>query len=177
MSDRSVLEKEGELEVAAEFEAQHVTFELAGQSYGLHIGQVVEVIRMVAIAESPETAPYVVGVVNIRGQVVPVVDMRRRLNLEAAKYDLETPILIARVKGITVGLVVDRVSEVVSLAQDTIEPAAGAFTTSRFVCGVAKVEAKLIFILDLAGLFSADESTAIQRLAETQAPREAMVAG
>jgi purine-binding chemotaxis protein CheW len=177
MSDTPVLGKEGAPGAAAEFASQHVTFELAGQSYGLHIGQVVEIIRMVAIAESPETAPYVVGVVNVRGRVVPVVDMRRRLDLEAAQYNLETPILIARVGGVTVGLVVDRVSEVVSLAEDTIEPAAGAFTISRFVCGVAKVNAKLIFILDLAGLFSADEAVAIERLADTEAPQEALVAG
>src|SRR3972149_5352987 len=95
---------------------QYVTFELADQAYGINFCDATEVIRMVAMAEPPEAPPYVIVLINIRGQVVPVVDMRRRLSLESSGYSLTTPILITKVRDDwTVGLIVDKVKEVITL--------------------------------------------------------------
>src|SRR3990172_534435 len=148
----------------AAIESQYVTFELAEETYGVNVGDAIEVIRLVAMAEPPEAPPYVIGLINIRGQVVPVVDMRRRLSLESADYTLTTPILIARVQSWTVGLIVDKVKEVIMLPTAMIEPPSGAFSKSRYVAGVAKIDAELIFLLDLAGLFSNNDARLLEGL-------------
>ncbi|MDP1809451.1 MAG: chemotaxis protein CheW [Actinomycetota bacterium] len=145
-------------------DSQYVTFELAGQNYGVDVGDAVEVIRMVAMADPPEAPPYVIGVINIRGQVVPVIDMRRRLALESANFTLTTPILVSKIRNRTIGLIVDRVKEVVTLPSAMIEPPSEAFSRSRCVAGVAKIDAKLIFLLDLAGLFSNNEARLFEEL-------------
>ena len=143
---------------------QYVTFELADQAYGINVCDATEVIRMVAMAEPPEAPPYVMGLINIRGQVVPVVDMRRRLGLEAANYTLATPILVIKVRGWTLGLIVDKVLEVITLPAEMVEPPTGAFSKSRCFAGVAKIDANLIFLVDPAGLFSADEERVLEDL-------------
>lgn len=145
-------------------DSQYVTFELAGQNYGMNVGDAVEVIRMVAMADLPEAPPYVIGVINVRGQVAPIIDMRRRLSLESANFTLTTPILVAKIKNWTIGLIVDRVKEVVTLPSALIEAPSEAFPRSRCVAGVAKIDAGLIFLLDLAGLFSNDETSLIEGL-------------
>lgn len=145
-------------------DSQYVTFELAGQAYGVNVGDAVEVIRMVAMADPPEAPPYVVGVINIRGRVMPVIDMRRRLSMEAADFTLTTPILVTKVRDWTLGLIVDKVKEVVTLPAAMIEPPSEAFSKSRCVAGVAKVGARLIFLLDLAGLFSGSEARLFEGL-------------
>lgn len=143
---------------------QYVTFELAGQSYGVNIGDAVEVIRMVDMADPPEAPPYVVGVINIRGQIVPIIDMRRRLRLQSANLTLTTPILVAKVRNWTLGLIVDKIKEVVTISPTMIEPSSESFSRSRCVASVAKIGANLIFLLDLSGLFIDDESRFAEKL-------------
>ena len=145
-------------------DSQYVTFELAGQNYGVDVGEAVEVIRMVAMADPPEAPPFVIGVINIRGQVVPVIDMRRRLGLASADFKLTTPILVANIRNWTIGLIVDKVTEVLILPSTLIEPPSEAFSSSGCVAGVAKIDAKLIFLLNLAGLFSRNEARLFEGL-------------
>ena len=158
-------------------ESQYVTFKLAGERYGINVGDAVEVIRLVAMAEPPEAPGYVLGLINIRGRVVPVIDMRCRLSLEPVGYSLTTPILVARVQNDwTVGLIVDRVDEVITLSNSVIEPPSGAFSKSRCIAGVAKTATHLIFLLDLAGLFSAGETRFLEGLfANARAEEKALV--
>lgn len=156
------------LKNVGEFEAQYVTFELGGQGYGINVRDTIEVIRMVAMAEPPEAPGHVVGVINIRGHVVPVVDMRKRLGLTVAGYSLTTPILVVRVDHVTVGLVVDRVCEVITLTPGAVEPPSDVFSRSKCVSGVAKVNANLKFLLNLSGLFSGSEAKLIKDLVATK---------
>ena len=157
-------------------ENQYVTFELDDQSYGVNVSEVVEVIRMVGMSESPEAVPYVVGLMNIRGHVVPVVDMRARLNLGTAKYTLATPILVARSNDASIGLVVDRVLEVKTFEDKAIEKPNQKFSRSHCVTGVAKLDAKLIFLLNLSGIFSVDEAQLLEEFATIHAPGEKALA-
>ncbi len=152
----------------SELENQFVTFELGGQTYGVNVAEVAEVIRMVGMSRAPETLPFVVGLVNIRGHVVPAVDMRARLHLDSASYTLATPILITRTDGTTVGLVVDRVLEVMTLPDNVIEQPNNMFSRSQCLVGVAKVEAKMIFLIDLHGIFTADEAQLLEEMTAIQ---------
>ena len=152
----------------SELDTQFVTFDLAGQTYGVSVTDVDEVIRMVGMSKAPETLPFVVGLVNIRGHIVPVVDMRVRLHLERGEYSLATPILVARTDDTSVGLVVDQVLEVITLSENAIERPNSMFSKSQCLVGVAKVNAKMVFLIDLQGIFSADEAELIEELATVQ---------
>lgn len=152
----------------SDLDTQFVTFDLAGQIYGIRVTAVDEVIRMVGMSKAPETLPFVVGLVNIRGHIVPVVDMRTRLHLEQSKYSLATPILVTRTDDNSVGLIVDRVLEVITLSESAIERPNNMFSKSRCLIGVAKVNAKMVFLIDLHGIFSADETELVEELAAAQ---------
>jgi len=151
-----------------ELDAQFVTFDLAGQTYGVNVADVVEVIRMVGMSKAPEALPFVVGLVNIRGRIVPAVDMRARLHLERGEYSLATPILVAGTDDTSVGLIVDRVLEVVTLSESAIERPNSMFSKSRCLIGVAKVAAKMVFLIDLHGIFSAAEADLVEQLATVE---------
>src|SRR3990172_6420184 len=84
---------------AGTLESEYVTFELAGEEYGINVIDVIEVFRLVQMAQPPESADYLIGLFNLRGQVVPAIDMRIRLNLEPAAFNLATPIIITRING------------------------------------------------------------------------------
>lgn len=160
----------------SDLETQYVTFELDNQAYGVNVSEVVEVIRIVGMSESPEAVSYVVGLINIRGQVVPVVDMRARLHLGAAEYSLATPILVTSSKGASVGLIVDRVREVKTIPDQAIDRPDQTFSKSRCVTGVAKLDAQLIFLLNLSGIFSADDAQIIEELSAARTPKESVPA-
>lgn len=144
---------------------QLVTFNLGAEEYGIDILKVQEIIRMVEITAVPNTPDYVVGVINLRGRVIPVISMRKKLGLEAADADTQTRIVVVDV-GITVGMVVDSVSEVLRLPAETVEPppplarAAG----SEFIRGVGKLQDRLLILLDIEKLLGQDEIQGISML-------------
>lgn len=152
----------------SELDTQFVTFDLAGQTYGVRVTAVDEVIRMVGMSKAPEALPFVVGLVNIRGHIVPVVDMRARLHLERGNYSLATPILVTRTDDASVGLIVDQVLEVITLSKSAIERPNNMFSESQCLVGVAKINSKMIFLIDLQGVFSGDEAGLIEELAAAQ---------
>ena len=152
---------------AGTLESEYVTFELAGEEYGINVIDVIEVFRLVQMAQPPESADYLIGLFNLRGQVVPAIDMRIRLNLEPAAFTLATPIIITRINGCLVGLIVDRVSEVVTLSSDMVAEPPKTISNSKCVTGIAKAGSRLIFLLNLAGVFSDDEAQAIEQILAT----------
>ncbi len=152
----------------SELDAQFVTFDLAGQTYGIRVTAVEEVIRMVGMSTAPEALPFVVGLVNIRGHIVPVVDMRTRLHLERGEYSLATPILITKSEDSSIGLIVDRVREVITLTESAIERPNNMVSKSRCLIGVAKINSKMVFLIDLQEIFSADEAELIEELSAAQ---------
>jgi purine-binding chemotaxis protein CheW len=132
-------------------EEQLVVFELAGESYGVEISRVQEIDRMQAITVVPQAPPFVEGVINLRGRITPVVDLRTRFGLPKAEPTPLTRIVVVKAGEEWVGLVVDAVSEVLRIPVDAIEPPSAMVTTaeSTYLRGIAKLESRLIILLDL----------------------------
>ena len=138
-------------------ERQLVIFDLAGQSYGVNIGTVREIIRMQEITQVPRTPDYVEGVINLRGKVIPVIDMRKRFGFPVVEHTKDTRIVVIDIGGADIGATVDAVTEVLRLGAGSIEPPSSVITTndSDYLLGIAKLETQLIILLDLQRALSA----------------------
>ncbi len=127
---------------------QLLTFKLDDQEYALGIANVVQVVRMVALTRPPKAPEYVEGMFNLHGKVIPVIDVRRRYGLPAKPYDLDTQLLIATANDRTLAIMVDEVSEVLTLSMDSIEPPDAIGPELEYLSAVGKVGDRLILILD-----------------------------
>ena len=152
-------------------ELQLVTFLLGGEEYGVPISQIQEIDRLSKITKVPKAARFVEGVTNLRGEVIPVLDTRKRFDLEVKAADDRTRIIIVELGGVKTGLVVDSVREVLSLSKKDIAPPPEAIHTGvdqRFIFGFGKVDGgkRMIVLLDVEKILSKDEQS---KLAEVQA--------
>ena len=142
---------------------QLVSFTIGSEEFGVDILEVQEINRMVDITKVPQARDFVEGVINLRGHVIPIIDLRKRLQLEVRKYDRNTRIVVVDVNGNTMGMIVDSVSEVLRLPADTIEPppeiAAGV--NSECIKGVAKLEDRLLILLDLSKVIDISEMAGV----------------
>lgn len=138
---------------------QVVVLELAGEAYGVEIGRVEEIIRMQAITRIPNGPAFIEGVTNLRGRVIPVLDLRKRFGLPASEATRRSRIVVGELGEHTVGLVVDGVSEVLLVGSDAVEPPSTLVTSadSAFLRGVAKLEERLILLLDLSRILTQAE--------------------
>jgi len=132
-------------------EEQVVVLELAGEAYGVDIGRVQEIIRMQPITRVPNGPANMEGVTNLRGRVIPVLDLRKRFDLEVAPPTRRSRIVVAELGEHTVGLVVDGVSEVLQVPANAVEPPSSLVTRSesKLLRGVAKFDDRLVLLLDL----------------------------
>lgn len=143
---------------------QVVVFQLANESYGVDISKVQEIKAMAPITSVPRAPEFVEGVINLRGQITPVVNLHTRFGLEKREYSKETRIIVVNMDGDWVGLIVDSVSEVMRLADDTIEHPSDLVATvdSDFIRGIAKVdEERLVILLDLDRMLHATRDLAL----------------
>jgi purine-binding chemotaxis protein CheW len=131
---------------------QWLTFRLYGGEYALTVGDVVEVLSMVALAHMPEAQPWLAGMLNLRGRVVPVIDLRLRLDLPARPIGLDTPVVVAQWADRLVGLIVDEVTEVLTLAADALSAPDELAGAAHPVLAVARTAERLILLLDLQRL-------------------------
>jgi purine-binding chemotaxis protein CheW len=138
---------------------QVVVLELAGEAYGVEIGRVEEIIRMQAITRIPNGPAFIEGVTNLRGRVIPVLDLRKRFGLPSSEATRRSRIVVGELGEHTVGLVVDGVSEVLLVGSDAVEPPSTLVTSadSAFLRGVAKLEERLILLLDLSRILTRAE--------------------
>lgn len=136
---------------ADELGGEYLTFIVANEEYGLEILKVREIIGMMEITKVPRTPHYVEGVINLRGKVIAVVDIRAKFDLETVPVTEETCIIVVEVKGTEIGLIVDRVSEVRHIEQANIEdaPSFGALLDSDFLLGIGKTAENVIMLLDI----------------------------
>jgi len=151
-------------EVAATTEEEQlVVFELDRESYGVDIAAVNTIIRMQQITHVPRAPEFVEGVINLRGSIVPVIDLRKRFGLGAFEETKASRIVVVETAAGLVGMVVDAVTETLSLAGDAIEPPSSLVTTadSRYLRGVAKLDDRLIILLDLERILTESESDAL----------------
>lgn len=138
---------------------QCVTFRLEDETYGINVMQVQEVLRVTEIAPVPGAPDYVLGIINLRGNVVTVVDTRSRLGLGAKEMDESTRIVIIEADKLVVGILVDAVAEVVDLRASEIEsaPSVGNDESSKYIQGVASREGELLILVDLNKLLNDEE--------------------
>ncbi len=154
-----VLEFAGEVMEDSQ-EGQFLTFNLGEQEYGIEIRNVTEIIGIQKITDLPETSDYVKGVINLRGKVIPVVDVRLRFGMVEREYDERTCIVVVNIQDTSVGLVVDTVSEVINIPDSQIEPAPKVNQKrpgQQFVFGLGKVEGEVKILLDTQKLLFNNE--------------------
>lgn len=138
---------------------QLVTFKLADETYGIDVMHVQEVLRISEIAPVPGAPAYVLGIINLRGNVVTVIDTRSRFGLPSAETDDSSRIVIIESEEMVVGILVDSVAEVVELNQSEIDsaPNVGNDESSRYIQGVANRESDLLIVVDLNRLLTEEE--------------------
>jgi purine-binding chemotaxis protein CheW len=134
-----------------------VIFRLADEFYALDIQAVQEIVRMQAITSIPGSDAWVEGITNLRGRVVPVIDLRKRCGVEAREYTSETRIVVVSSVTGMVGLIVDAVSEVMRIPGEQIEPPSAIVTVpeNTYLRGIAKLEDQLVSLMDLDGVLPA----------------------
>ncbi len=147
-------------------ENQLVVFGLSTEYYGADISAVESIIKMQPITMVPHAPTFVEGVTNLRGKILPVIDLRKRFGLPVEAETRDTRIVVAEMNGTTVGMVVDAVSEVLRISKEAIEPPPPIVTSvdSDFIKGIAKVNERLIILLDLAKVLSTEEKADLQSL-------------
>lgn len=140
-------------------ELRVVVCELADEHYGLDIAKVFEIIRDQPITPVPRTPAFVKGVINLRGRIIPVVDLRGRFGMLETEPTKETRIVVAESSDTRVGLIVDSVSEVLLVPADSIEatPEVAAGADAQYLRGIAKLADRLVLLLELDGLFCVEE--------------------
>jgi len=145
---------------------QLVTFTIANEEFGLDILLVQEIIRLMPITKVPRAPEFVEGVINLRGKVIPIMDLRRRFGLEAREHDSHTRIIVVELPTLIVGFVVDAVSEVLRIPSGTVEPPPPlvAGIDAEYIKGVGKLEDRLLILIDLDQLLSNGEQTALSAL-------------
>ena len=159
MNNAATHEEMKRQERAAQEIAQYVTFVIADESYGVPVLKVQEIIGMIPIVPVPNSEDFIRGVINLRGSVVPVVDMRKRFRLGEREYDMFTVIIIVEVKGLLVGMIVDSVSDVAGIPSGDIQktPYLASKIDREFISGIGRINEKLAIILEIDRIFSADE--------------------
>ena len=138
---------------------QRVTFSIGEEEFGVDILSVQEIIRMMDITKVPRAPEFVEGVINLRGKVIPIIDLRRRFGLTTRDHDKHTRIIVIEINNMIVGFVVDSVSEVLRIPASTVEPPPPVVSglESEYISGVGKLEDRLLILLDLNKLLSGEE--------------------
>lgn len=155
-----VTEAHGETSEAAGTDEHVVIFRLADEYYALDIQAVQEIVRMQNITSIPGADHWVEGITNLRGRVVPVIDLRRRCGVPAAEHTNETRIVVVSTSNGMVGLIVDAVSEVMRIPGEQVEVPSGIVNVpeNNYLRGIAKLEDRLVSLMDLDGLLPTDAS-------------------
>jgi len=135
---------------------QMVVFKLSNEDFAVEVSSVEAIIKLQAITKVPHAQPHVVGVTNLRGNIVPVIDLKKRLSLPATENSIDTRIIVALLQDSKVGMVVDAVSQVIEIDDSQIEetPQISTNVDSSFIRGIVKIENLLVIMLDLAKIFS-----------------------
>ena len=147
-------------------ENQLVVFDLANEHYGVDIGAVDRIIELQDITAVPHAPEFVEGITNLRGMVLPVVDLRRRFSLPTEDATRESRIIVIELDGAKAGMMVDAVTEVLYVSEENVEPPSPLVSSvdSSFITGIAKVDERLIILLDLDKILSHNEQASLKSL-------------
>lgn len=140
-----------------------LTFKIGDEEFGIPIEHVIEIVGIQKITEVPDMPDFVKGVINLRGKVIPVMDIRLRFKMESIAYDDRTCVVVVNVGDVTIGLVVDTVSEVVDIPEENVSPAPrfSAAGSGRYVAGMGKIGEAVKILLDVNKLLHDSEIEAL----------------
>lgn len=150
-----------------ELAGKYLTFHLAQEIYGLVILKVQEIIGVMSVTKVPRMPEFIRGVINLRGKIIPVIDLRLQFGLEGQQDTAKTCIIVVQItRGdhkITMGIIVDEVAEVINLKGEQIEPAPsfGTAVSTDFILGLGKVSQKVIMLLDIDRILAADQMSLV----------------
>lgn len=157
---------------ATQLAGKYMTFKLANEEYGLEILKVREIIGLMDITRVPCTEAFMSGVINLRGKVIPVIDLRLKFGMERCQPTDQTVIIVVQYssqgRALTMGLLVDQVLEVLSIEASHIEPPpefGGSQVRNDFILGIGKADKRVIFLLDIGRILSVDEEQAVSQAA------------
>ena len=145
-------------------ENKYLMCKLGNEIYGIDIQHVTDIIELQKITEVPDMPDYVKGVINLRGQVIPVIDLRRRFRMEAREYDDRTVITVVQMKNNSIGFIIDTATEVQEIPEKDIDPPPkfqGEEVRQKFILGLGKMESEVIILLDIEKLVGEAELEAI----------------
>ncbi len=168
-AERNAKEVQGESR--ATHEGKYLTFTMADEEYGIGILKVKEIIGLMPVTPVPRTPEYIKGVINLRGKVIPVIDLRLRFGMPQADYTERTCIIVVDVEAssgqLQMGIVVDAVSEVANIKGDEVEPTPsfGTDLDTEYILGIAKTESGVKILLDIDKVLNQEESELLQRVA------------
>jgi purine-binding chemotaxis protein CheW len=149
---------------------QLISFLVGDEQYGLDILRVKEVIRLREITRLPRAPSFVKGIINLRGDVIPIIDLRNKFGLEHQQFSAMTRVIVVDVDGRLVGMVVDAASQVVRIPADQIEPPPPIVggLSAEYIKGVGKLEDRLVILLNIDRILSSEEKAELDRLPEGQ---------
>ncbi|MGB4701761.1 MAG: chemotaxis protein CheW [Syntrophomonadaceae bacterium] len=138
--------------------------------YGVPISQVQEIIPMAKPTRLPQVPDFVEGIINLRGKIIPIIDLKKRFDMEATEITSDTRSVVVEVSGQTVGIIVDEVSEVLRLSKDNIEPPPAAIggITAEYLTGVGKLEDRLLILLDMDKILTEQEKAELVGVGELE---------
>ena len=144
-------------------ETQIVVFELGSENFGVEIASVESIIKMQPITQLPHVSSFVEGVTNLRGKVLPVIDLRKRFGLAPRETDKNSRIIVVSLDQTEVGMIVDEVSEVLTVPAGVVEPVPAITSTvdSSFITGIAKLNQRLVILLDLHSILANEEKLSL----------------
>lgn len=144
---------------------KYLTFFLAGEEYGLEILKVQEIIGMMGVTPVPRTPKFIRGVINLRGKVIPIIELRTKFEMDTVDYTDETCIIVVQTHGLQMGIVVDKVSEVMDIPASDIEdsPSFGDEVRTDYILGIGKSEDRVKILLDIDKVLSSQELQDLQR--------------
>ncbi len=150
-------------------EGKYLSFVLNNEVYGIEILKVREIIGLMDVTNVPQTPDYMKGVINLRGKVIPVIDLRLKFSMLEEEHTQETCTIVVEVDSTSIGLIVDSVSEVMEINRNEIEdaPQFGQGIDTNFITGLGKTKDTIVILLDIAKVLSEEELAMVEEIAET----------
>lgn len=145
-------------------EAQFVVFKLGNEEYGIDIMQVKEIVPYKEPVRVPNTPGFIEGIVNLRGEIIPIVNLKKRFNIPGESINEETRVIVMNIDSKQIGFIVDDASEVITISSDNIETAPDiiAGIERKYITGIGKIEERILILLDLDKLFSDKEKESLE---------------
>jgi len=162
------MESIAEKKEASIYEGQFLTFALNSEEYGIEILKVREIIGVMDITTVPQTPDFMKGVINLRGKVIPVVDLRLKFSMSEEEYTQKTCVIVVEADNSQVGIIVDSVSEVLDIKSGEIEetPGFGQGIDTDFIMGLGKVKEKIVILLDIEQILSSEVIDIVKQIEE-----------